>query len=109
MTIDVCCLIFTLLSANISDLSQTARFTHLDGYYEQNPLAKWLVDGPGAGGEIMSGVVAVLVAREFEQRPTVVTRLIVAGWALGHVRMVTSNENHGAVYSIVLPVLMVRW
>jgi hypothetical protein len=109
VTIDVCCLIFTLLSANLSDLQQTARFTHLDGYYEANAMAAWLVDGPGAGGELVSAAVAIPMAVWLERQHGLFMDAAMVLWLSGHVRTITRNQDHGVGYLVILPVVSVRW
>lgn len=111
MTLDVCCLLFTLLSANVSDLQQTARFTHQVGHEEINLAAAWLVDGPNAGGEVVSGVVAALAALHLERQHTTTARSTMVAWALIHARMVWRNERYGTrtPYLIMLPVFTLTW
>ena len=111
MTVSVCCLLFSLLSANLSDLRQTARFTHQAGYYEANPAAAWLVDGPSPDGEIVSGVVALAGAVALERRNTTGSRAVMLAWTVAHVLAVVGNHTeHAEVgYFVAFPVLTVQW
>jgi hypothetical protein len=111
MTLEVCCLVFTLLSANASDLMQTARFTHKVGYNEANVFAAPLVDGPSPTGELVSGVAAFATAYRLERWNTPTSKAIMLAWTLAHMLTIHGNTVHHpeVPYLVVFPVLTVQW
>lgn len=129
MTIDVCCLVLSLLSANVSDLAQTARFTHSEervsvtrngkqvsvttttAYSEANPLAGPLVDSSDARGEIALAAMAMVSAYRLQRWNTWQSQAVLLAWAVLHVSAVARNQDrHPEVpVLIVLPVLTARW
>lgn len=111
MTVDICCLVLTLLSANVSDLTQTARFTGKAGFEEANPIAAPLVNGSGAAGEIVSGVVALTTAYRLERWNNNWSRTVMLLWAVAHIRAVQRNMEYHPEAPIVImaPVLAIRW
>lgn len=127
MTIDVCCLVLSLLSANVSDLAQTARFTHSEervsvtrngksvtttkAYHEDNPFAAPLVDSSDARGEIALAAVALVSAYKLERWNNWQSQAVMLAWAVLHVSAVARNQDrHPEVpVLLVLPVLTARW
>ena len=111
MTWNVCCLVLTLLSANVSDLSQTARFTHEAGYHEANPFAAPIVDGPAPSGEMVLGALTTISSLALESRNTTASNMVLAVWAVAHTWAVVGNakQHSETPYLIVAPILTVSW
>lgn len=119
MSIEVCCLIFTLMSANLSDLRQTAYFTgHQVGQEGAHlwpaplkPLVKRGMNGLSARGEIVSGILATAGAVHLQSRNTVASNLVMLGWTAGHTWAARRNDRRypSVGYAIMAPTLTVRW
>ncbi len=114
MTVCLCGLTLSLLSALSADLSTTAEFT-ARGYHEVNPLARPFVRGRGQRGELGTGLVTagayVILGtdpRISKTSATVIQTMALAihsTLAMYHVRKGVSRE----VTPIMFPILVVRW
>lgn len=130
MTLDVCCLVLTLLSANVSDLTQTAHFTQQGGRVtelrtgsgrkvgerfepdvEGNPLARPLVQSPDARGEMALAAFALVSAYQLERWNNWQAQAVMLAWTVLHVSAVLKNqEKHPEVsIAIMFPVFIARW
>lgn len=95
-----------LLSAMMSDLSQTADFTNR-GMVEGNPIARPFVQSRSQEGELLLGIVGAGLA--FNQSPTI--KRIQPIWAGLHTLAVIHNhEKTGAKIPMILfPTIEVKW
>jgi len=120
MTISICCLVFSLLSANLSDLRQTAYFTaHRTGSEEATlfpgpirPAVQRAMNGASSRGEFVSGTLAMAGALALEARNTRTSQAVLLAWTAAHVWAVTSNykkDHAGRDFVIMAPVFAVQW
>lgn len=116
MTICLCGLTLSLLSAMASDLGTTADFT-ARGHREMNPLARPFVEGRGARGEVVLGALSAgaYLALDAGRGPRVPRPLALAvqGVALVvHATLAVRNVRTGYAREtppIMFPVLVLTW
>lgn len=95
-----------LLSAMLSDLSQTADFTN-KGIVEGNPIAKPFVQSRSQEGEILLGVIGTGLV--FNQSP--IMKKIQPIWAGVHTLAVIHNHDKigSKIPMILFPAIEVKW
>lgn len=111
MTVCLCGLLVATLSAMSADLDTTRQFTASGAGVELNPVARPFVEGRGARGEAVLGMVSAMAWLRVDRWPEPWrSSLMLAGWSI-HAALALNHERVlGAdVPVVMLPVLAVRW
>ncbi len=112
MTLCLCGLTLSLLSALGSDLGSTAQFTAV-GAREVNPIARPFVRGRGARGEAwLGGLTAGAYLAVDRTMPEPWRSLTMAGAIAIHMTLAIRNARFGGATdtpAILLPILVITW
>ncbi len=116
MTLQVCCLWLSLVSANVSDSVQTSEFTR-DGQRELNPIARPFVRGAESLGEIGLSLMGITTVLYLESKKTKVgstigryANWVELAWLAAHIWGIQNNERLGyRVPFVAVPLIQVAF
>lgn len=111
MTVCICALTLSVISATSADLGTTQQFT-ARGIPEANPLMRPFVEGPGGRGEVMVGAVTTAAYFMLARNPGIESTVIQSVALAVHAFAALHNTRSGSAQEvplIILPVLVLSW